>query len=111
MSESAVGRMLAGETLPDPRYFEAIARAVDLDVRELLVEAEIVSAGALSVVSETSAPGVRSRSITSDEAADALGLTDPVSREMLRAAIERQKRTQQGATDEQPEHGGTAAQM
>jgi len=110
MAESAVGRMLKGETLPDPKYFEAIASAVDLDVRDLLVEAEIVSRESLSTPFASEASGVRSHSITPGEVADALGITDPIAREMLFGTIERLKRTQP-PTDEATEHGGTAAQM
>lgn len=105
MSASAVGRMLRGETLPDPRHFEAIARAVGLDVRDLLVEAEIVSPESLSTPSQTRATGVGSRSITLEEAANALGITDPVAREMLAATVERLKRIQ----DTQESNGGGAA--
>jgi transcriptional regulator with XRE-family HTH domain len=112
LSESAVGRMLRGETLPDPRRFESIAQAVGVPVRQLLIEAEIVSVESLSQEPHTGQSQVGSRSITPDEAADAFGLTDPVAREMLYAAIERQRRMSKGADDEQPEQrGGTAAQM
>jgi transcriptional regulator with XRE-family HTH domain len=110
MAESAVGRMLKGETLPDPKYYAPIARAVDLDVRDLLVEAEIIPRESLSTPFETEASEVRSRSITPSEAADALGITDPIAREMFFGTVERLKRTQP-PTDDADERGGTAAQM
>lgn len=110
MAESAVGRMLKGESLPDPKFFEAIAGAVDLDVRDLLIEAGLVSRESLSTPFGSGATGVRSHSITPGEVADALGIHDPVAREMLFGTIERLKRTQP-PTDEAAEHGGTAAQM
>lgn len=109
MSPSAVGRMLRGETLPDPRHFEAIARALGLNVRDLLVEAEIVSPESLSTPSQTRATGVGSHSITLDEAANALGIFDPVARDMLAATVERLRRIQD-AERESDDDGGTAAQ-
>lgn len=107
MSASAVGRMLRGETLPDPRQFEAIAGALDLDVRDLLVEAEIVSPESLSPPSQPRASGVGSDSITLDQAANALGITDPVAIDMLAATVERLRRIQD--TQESDDGGGAAA--
>ncbi|MGW1939019.1 helix-turn-helix domain-containing protein [Streptomyces goshikiensis] len=107
MSPSAVGRMLRGETLPDPRQFEAIAKAVGLNVRDLLVEAEIVSPESLATPSQAAAPGVGSDSITLDEAANALGIVDPVAREMLAATVERLRRIQDA--ERESDDGGTAA--
>ncbi|MER5482988.1 helix-turn-helix transcriptional regulator [Streptomyces sp. NPDC002812] len=109
MAESAVGRMLRGESLPDTRFFEPIAKAVDLDVRDLLIEAEIVSPESLQPLRQTGATGVGSGSITFDDAANAFGITDPVGREMLRATIERLRRIQD--SEDSADGGGTAAQM
>lgn len=108
MSPSAVGRMLRGETLPDPERFEAIARAVGLNVSDLLIEAGIVSAESLSTPSQTRATGVGSHSITLDEAANALGITSAVGREMFAAAVERLQRTERAS--EADDGGGVAAQ-
>ncbi|MFB6809467.1 helix-turn-helix domain-containing protein [Streptomyces sp. NPDC056387] len=107
MSPSAVGRMLRGETLPDPRQFEAIARAVDLTVRDLLIEAGIVSPESLSTPAQTRATGVGSHSITLDEAANALGIHSDVGREMFAAAVERLQRTERAT--EADDGGGAAA--
>ncbi|MFD3802590.1 helix-turn-helix domain-containing protein [Streptomyces sp. NPDC058619] len=109
MSPSAVGRMMRGETLPDPRHFEAIARTLDLNVRDLLVQAEIVSPESLSTPAQTRATGVGSRSITLEEAANALGIHDPVARDMLAATVERLRRIQ-AAEGESDGGGGAAAQ-
>lgn len=109
LSPSAVGRMLRGETLPDPRHFEAIARALNLDVQELLVEAGILSPESLSTPSQNRATGVGSDSITIDEAANALGITSPVGRELFAAAVERLQRTERAIDDESDGGGGTAA--
>lgn len=110
LSESAIGRMLRGETLPDPRHFAAIANAVGLDVGRLLVEAEILPREYRPTPIETGASGVGSRSITPTEAADALGIFDPIAREMLFGTIERLRRLQD-VDDEPADSGGTAAQM
>ncbi|MFF3151905.1 helix-turn-helix domain-containing protein [Streptomyces sp. NPDC057910] len=116
LSESAIGRMLRGETLPEPRHFAAIADAVKLDVRWLLIEAGILPhayrpSGNSSTPVETDATGVGSRSITPSEAADALGITDPVAREMLYGTIERLRRLQDADGGPASDNGGTAAQM
>lgn len=109
MTETAVGRMLSGQTLPDPWAYERIAKAVGLDLRDLLIESGIASPESLSTPSQTGATGVGSDSITLDEAANALGLSDPVAREMLRAAVERQRRFQDAEQDADG-GGGAAAQ-
>lgn len=109
LSESTMGRVLRGESIPDPRFFEPLADAVDLDVGDLLVEAGILSRKSPATPSQTRATGVGSHSITLDEAANALGISSPVGREMFAAAVERLQRTERA--DEEPEDGGgTAAQ-
>ncbi|MFF5451820.1 helix-turn-helix domain-containing protein [Streptomyces sp. NPDC012950] len=112
MTESSVSRMLLGQSIPDPTFFEAIAKAINLPVRDLLVEAGIISGRALT---ETSQSQVRSR-ITPETAADELGITDPVNREMFFAAIERLRRQQNTTAPEESgrEHGaggGVAAEQ
>jgi transcriptional regulator with XRE-family HTH domain len=111
MSESGVGRMLKGEVLPSPKFFEPIAKAVGLDVRDLFIEAGLISPQSLSTPSETGATGVGSRSITPTEAADALGIFDPIAREMLFGTIERLRRLQNTDAEAASDSGGTAAQM
>ncbi|MFJ5804808.1 helix-turn-helix domain-containing protein [Streptomyces sp. NPDC093093] len=102
LSESTMGRVLRGESIPDPRFFEPLAKAVDVDVMDLLVEAGIVSPETLSTPAQTGAAEVGSRSITLDEAADALGIRTAVGRELFAAAVERLQRTErtERATDE-----------
>ncbi|MFJ1865481.1 helix-turn-helix domain-containing protein [Streptomyces sp. NPDC088097] len=107
LSESTMGRVLRGESIPDPRFFEPLAAAVDLDVRDLLVEAGIISPESLSTPSQTRASGVGSKTITLDEAANALGIHDPVAREMLAATVERLRRIQDAA--DESDGGGAAA--
>lgn len=113
MSESAVGRMLSGATLPDPRFFAPIAAAVKLDVRDLLVESGIIPAESLRPLSETGPSRVVSDPITPAEAAAQLGITDPVGIEMLTATIERLRRLEsdRSADRADDDRGGTAVQM
>ncbi|MFE3578775.1 helix-turn-helix domain-containing protein [Streptomyces vinaceus] len=106
MSASAIGRMLRGETLPDPERFEAIAKAVDINVSDLLIEAGIVSPESLATQVQNKPPRVGSDSITLDEAANALGIRSAVGREMFAAAVERLQRTEREA---EADDGGAAA--
>ncbi|MGY4903270.1 hypothetical protein [Streptomyces sp. 900116325] len=113
MSESSVSRMLKGQAVPDMKFWAPLANAVGIQLADLLVEMGI-PLDSLRALSESNQSQVGSRSITPQEAADKLGLTDPIGREMLIATIERLKRLEtHDAADDQSgdEHGGTAAQM
>lgn len=94
MAVSAVGRMLDGKTLPRPSQFEAIARAVGIPVRDLLIEAEIISTASWP---ETTSLDVRSSDLTPEAAADAWGITNHVARQMLISSINQAIRLQQEA--------------
>lgn len=48
MSHASVSRMLAGQTIPDPKFFESLADALNLDVGRMLVEAGVLSERSLS---------------------------------------------------------------
>ncbi|GLX54471.1 hypothetical protein Shyhy01_74200 [Streptomyces hygroscopicus subsp. hygroscopicus] len=89
MSESAVGRMINGVTLPMPNQFEQIAKVLKTDVRNLLVAAEVISREAWP---EGVIPDVRSATEQSQQSpeafADAWGITDPVIRQTMIASIE-----------------------
>ncbi|WP_354596137.1 helix-turn-helix transcriptional regulator [Streptomyces sp. JL1001] len=112
MSESSVSRMLKGQAIPELKFFPAVAEKVGVGLLDLLAEMGIPPES-LQPLSETGQSQVGSASISPAEAADRLGLSDPVSREMLFATIERLKRLEQ-QQDDQPargnEHGGAAAQ-
>lgn len=64
MTNSSIGRILAGRTMPDPYCLERLAAAVVVPVDELLELAGVVS------------PQPRRR-LTPREAAAGLGITDP----------------------------------
>jgi transcriptional regulator with XRE-family HTH domain len=105
MTESSVSRMWNGQAIPEPRFFQAIADAVQLHPGVLFVEAGLMSQKALQSLSETDRSQVLS-TLTPEDVADNIGINDPVGREMLAATIERLKRL-----EDEAEHGGTAAQM
>lgn len=110
MAESSVGRMLSGKTLPDPRFYEPIAKAVRMPVRTLLVEAEIISDPSLTEPTRT-----RVVSTTPEQAATELGFTDPVERELFLGMVARLRRERTptsapAAADDDTETGGEAAQ-
>lgn len=85
MSPSAVGRMLAGETLPRPDQYESIADAVGADVTDLLIAGGVLTPnkgrihGNSAVRSATS----QSLSLSPEAAADRWGITNPMIRSML----------------------------
>lgn len=92
LPETTISRMLAGERIPDPRSFEALASALQISIGELLVGAEIVSTSTLHQIATTP---VRSHPISVEEAADDLGITDPVDRQMFAGMVERLRRLKQ----------------
>ena len=113
MSISSVSRMLKGESVPDMRFWAPLSDVLDFDLLDLLAEMGIPHE-ALRALSETNPSQVRSHSISPSEAADRLGITDPIGREMLAATIERLQRLEEqhdDAADQSGEgNGGAAAQ-
>ncbi|MET8624582.1 helix-turn-helix transcriptional regulator [Kitasatospora sp. NPDC004669] len=81
MSPSAIGRTLEGKTLPRPSQYESIARVFRVDVREVLVEAGIISAESWA---EQPSGAVRSQSIPLEQQLESMGITDP---ELLAMAV------------------------
>ncbi|MCR8946587.1 helix-turn-helix domain-containing protein [Streptomyces sp. OUCMDZ-4982] len=114
MSESSVSRMLKGQAIPELAVFPALAEKVGVRLLDLLAEMGIPPES-LQPLSESGPSQVGSPSISPAEAAERLGLSDPVGREMLIATIERLKRLEEHQRDDQSEpgdeRGGAAAQM
>lgn len=112
MSESSVSRMLKGQSVPDMKFWAPLAKVLDIDLIDLLA-AMGIPREALRTLSETDQSQVGSRSISPEEVATRVGISDPVGVEMLTATIERLKRLEEEQDDHQPgdERGGTAAQM
>ncbi|MFI5525038.1 helix-turn-helix domain-containing protein [Streptomyces platensis] len=99
--ESTVSRMMLGKTIPDVKSFEPLAKAIGLSVRDLLVEAEIVSAESLN---ETAQSPVRSQPVSLEDAADELGIDrDPIARQMFYGVVERLRRD--GQQSQAPNNG------
>lgn len=97
-SPTSVGRWLEGKAVPNPEFFEPIADAVGVPVVTMLVESGIISAE--SVPTERTS-GVRFQPTTPAEAADELGITDPVARaRFMRELAERNRRHLRVADDE-----------
>jgi transcriptional regulator with XRE-family HTH domain len=111
IAESTISRMLNGQAIPDIKSFESLASALSVPVRDLLVEAEYVSATSLT---ETGSSQVRSATshITPEQVADQFGIFDPYEREMLFGVIERLRRRQhqREQDDHLEDRGGAAAE-
>lgn len=105
ISLSTISRVLAGTRALDPGSYEGLARALRVPLRELMVEGGIVPPESLPGWPD---PAVRSRPITPSEAADELGITDPVDREMFLAMVDRLRRERQAKRENGD--GGTAAE-
>lgn len=110
MTESSVSRMWLGTSLPEARFYEAIAEVTGLQLGTLLIEGGVLSPESLQSLSETDRSQVGS-TLTVEEAADRLGIRDEVGRQMFYATYERLMRLQDEASDHDADHGGTAAQL
>lgn len=110
MTESSVTRLWQGTAVPDARFYDAISQAIGVDLGTLLIEGGILSPESLQSLSETDRSQVGS-ALTLEEAADRLGIHDPVLREMFFASVERLQRQGEDSPSEATDRGGTAAQM
>lgn len=79
MSQTSVGRMLAGQTLPDPNNLERLAEVLNISLPELLVRSGVISRKSSSRLapSAPSAPPASSTPLTPARAAQQLGITNP----------------------------------
>ncbi|MET9321901.1 helix-turn-helix transcriptional regulator [Streptomyces sp. NPDC003038] len=99
MHKSSVGRMLDGQTLPSPAAISGLARAVGVDVMDLLIEAEIIPKEdrRKTVVADVLSATPQPQPLSPSAAADAWGITDPMIRGMLISNITQAIRLQQDA--------------
>ncbi|MFJ4990016.1 helix-turn-helix domain-containing protein [Streptomyces sp. NPDC088732] len=111
MSPTTIGRMLDGKRLPDPQFFEPLAKAIRVNPFELFVEAGLISPETLRSLSETQPSRVRSHPTTPAQAAEELGITDPYGREMFLGVVERLRRQQDQSTPDSDHGGGVAAEQ
>lgn len=84
MSPSSVGRMLSGQTLPEPGTLERLAGVLSVDLTELLVRSGLVSDR--SSVTKSAPPGPPQK-ITPLEAARLLGIRSPDKIQMFEAVV------------------------
>lgn len=110
MPESSVTRLWQGKSLPEARFYPAIAAAVGTNLGTLLVEAGVVTQEAIQSLSETDRSRVGS-ALTPEEAADGLGIRDANDRERFYAEVDRLKRLPEESPEQPADNGGTAAQM
>lgn len=103
--DSTLSRMFKGTAMPEVTSFEALASALDLPVRDLLIAAQIVSESSLS---ETQPTRVRSVPSTVEEAAAALGITSDRGMEMFAGMVETLRKGEHSG-DNEVEPGGAAA--
>lgn len=110
MEASSISRMFDGKSLPHPRYYESLAQAVGIPVRTLLVAAEIISPESL-----TSDSSARVTSpITPERAAEQLGISDPLDRELFLGMVARLKAREPAdadSTDDGGEDGNNGTQL
>jgi transcriptional regulator with XRE-family HTH domain len=71
MGQTAVGRMLAGQSIPDPKFFPGLARAFRIDLRTLLIESGLAPEEMLPVEAPPSSARPR---LTPASAAQELGI-------------------------------------
>lgn len=83
MSASSIGRMLAGQTLPDPAHLERLATVLRVSLIDLLIRSGIVSVEASGTV--TPAAPTPDPPLTHEEAARALGIRSPDRVQMFTA--------------------------
>ncbi|MBT2427239.1 helix-turn-helix domain-containing protein [Streptomyces sp. ISL-112] len=79
LSPSTVTRLLRGEMPTDPRLLRTLAEAIKEPYAALLVRAGVISPEELAAVQNPTT----TNPITPDQAADELGITDPVERKVF----------------------------
>jgi transcriptional regulator with XRE-family HTH domain len=107
MSLTTLSRLLSGERMPDARYFAPLAKALKVDLQELLVQSGIVPAESLTQKPQQS---VSSRPLTPDEVADSWSIHDPAGRELVRAMFEKLRNDVQPPATETDRDGSAEAQ-
>jgi transcriptional regulator with XRE-family HTH domain len=87
LGRTTISRILNGHPhIPDPDSLRKIAEVLALPFGEVLIRAGVLTENDLRAY-QTAPPSDRPP-LTTDEAADALGLTDPVARQMHAAGVQ-----------------------
>lgn len=84
MSLSSVGRMLSGQTLPDPATFHTLADVLNVPIYELLVHSGLIPQNTVIPNHHIKTPQKK----TPRKAALELGITDPRNVELFEAVVE-----------------------
>jgi transcriptional regulator with XRE-family HTH domain len=83
MGQTAVGRMLAGQSVPDPKFFPGLANALRIDLRTLLIRSGLATEEMLPI----RAPAPRPR-LTPDRAAQELGIRSERGVKLFESLVE-----------------------
>lgn len=106
ISGAMMTRWLKGTAMPGPDKYDTVARALGRDTVEMLLEIGIISQ---QQANERRKSAVRSSPMTPTEAADGLGIRDPVERQMFFGVLDRLTRTPE-TPPHQGANGGAAAE-
>lgn len=87
MSPSSVGRMLAGQTLPEPQHLERLAEVLGVSLMELLVRSGVVSEKAGRTQPPTAVQPPAEKALTPESAARAFGIRSPDRIQMFTAMV------------------------
>lgn len=101
MSQSSVGRMLAGQTLPDPLHLEKLADVVGVPLMDLLERSGIVSRAEVAAGAPPPPP-TPDTPLTPETAARLLGIRSPDRIQMFTAMTKT-------LTDQEEADGGVRA--
>lgn len=85
ISQSSIGRMLSGETMPDPLSLEKLAGVLHLPLTELLVRSGVVTDRQRLGPAQ---PPLRPASLTVEKAAEELGIRTPDRIRIFKAMVE-----------------------
>lgn len=85
MSASSIGRMLAGQTVPDPAHLERLAQVLRVSLIDLLIRSGIVSVEASGTVTPVAPAPDTNPPLTPEAAARALGIRSPDRVQMFAA--------------------------
>lgn len=101
MSPSSVGRMLAGQTLPEPALLERLAEVLGLSLLDLLTHSGVISERARHATTPrlAAAETPKEPKLTPEEAARALGIRSP-DRVQMFAAMAKTLASQEKADEE-----------
>jgi transcriptional regulator with XRE-family HTH domain len=104
MSPSSVGRMLAGQTLPEPVHLERLAEVLRVPLMDLLVQSGVVSERARGAGASPPVPLAPAEpELTPEAAARALGIRSPDRIQMFTAMAK--TLASQEAEDRKAGHG------